>query len=307
MNTALQSQISALSSQPVVMNLKIPVLLGVSVSNLEDTWGDARSEGRTHEGIDIMAPRGTFVVSPTDTVVMTIEDSGNGGKHVFTANPGGERYFFAHLDSFAAGLAEGQVLKAGDLIGYVGNTGNAAGGPTHLHFGIYHDQDVALNPFPRLTLEFSLQERIDAITKILNASTDQQTLARSLVGQYRSTFVDAENAHMILPVLITNALLDPTLKATSSITRTLKLGMSGDDVKALQTSLGITADGSFGPKTKAAVIVFQTSHNLVADGVFGPASRAAMSGTTGTLPRGCTSTVGYSGLTGVKCSTVVYN
>lgn len=302
MNNALWNQINALSSQPVHTNVKIPVLFGVRVTSLEDTWGDARSSGRTHEGIDIMAPRGTLIVSPTDAIVTTVENSGNGGIHVFTANPGGERYYFAHLDGFAKGLVEGQALRAGDLIGYVGNTGNASGGPTHLHFGIYEGDRVALNPYPRLTLPFTTKERVDAVTKILSTSDDPQALASTLVAQHRAVFTEAQASNIALPTYITVALADKKALATLSITRTLSLGSRGEDVKALQTSLGITADGSFGPKTKAAVVAFQASHGLTADGVFGPKSRIALAGSSNTPIAGCTSTTAYSPITGIKCS-----
>jgi hypothetical protein len=300
----LRDQINALNSQPVTQNLRIPILLGVKVSDLEDTWGDARANGRTHEGIDILVPRGSFIVSPTDAIVTTVENSGNGGNHVFTANPGGERYYFAHLDSFATGLVEGQVLKAGDLIGYVGNTGNAAGGPTHLHFGIYQDNNFgAINPFPRLTLEFSLQERMNAITKLLNASLDTTTLGRSLVAQYKNTFIEARASGIVLPAIITQVLTEKKTEALG-ITRTLVLGSHGDDVKWLQTALGISADGNFGLKTKAAVIAFQKSKGLVADGVFGGKSRAALANSSlidVIRPAGCTDSTLYSPTTGIKC------
>jgi peptidoglycan LD-endopeptidase LytH len=311
MDSGLWNQINSISNQPVVQNVRIPILLGVTVANLEDTWGDARANGRTHEGIDIIVPKGTLVVSPTDAVVTTVENSGNGGNHVFTANPGGERFYYAHLDTFAPNLTEGQVLKAGDLIGYVGNTGNASGGPAHLHFGIYHNDHEATNPFSRLTQEFSLQERIDAVTKILSITGDPMALARTLVAQYRSVFLEAQIRNITLPTQITQVLGDKALAAASSIVRTLRLGSRGDDVKALQQSLGITVDGSFGPKTKAAVIAFQLSHNLTPDGVFGPASRAVLlggsvvSGTNPIYPAGCTSSVGYSPLSGIKCTTVM--
>lgn len=275
-NSALWNQINALASKPVVQNIKIPVLLGVSVTNLEDTWQDARSLGRTHEGIDIMSPKGTPVVSPTDAIVTTVENSGLGGNHVFTANPGGQRYYFAHLDSFAPGLSEGQALRAGDLIGYVGNTGNASGGATHLHFGIYENDRLAINPFSRLTLEFSLQERINSVATILNRSADPTALARLLVSSYRSIFIQAQSAGMSLPLPIAQALAEKVAAATA-INRTLKIGMRGDDVRIMQESLGIMpADGIFGPKTRASVMLFQSSHNLNPDGVFGPLSRAAL-------------------------------
>lgn len=303
-NSVLQNEINILNAQPVVVNLRVPILLGVRVSNLEDTWGDARANGRTHEGIDILVPRGSFIVSPTDAIVTTVAiDSGNGGNHVFTANPGGERYYFAHLDSFAQGLVEGQVLKAGDLIGYVGNTGNASAGPTHLHFGIYTDDHNAVNPFPRLILEFSLQDRMNAVAKFLDASLDSLTLARTLTSQYQTTFIEAQASGIILPTLITQVLTEKKTEALG-IRRTLRIGMSGDDVKWLQSALEITADGSFGPKTRAAVIAFQIKKGLTADGVFGPKSRTAMADSSLidiVRPAGCTGSTIYSPTTGVKC------
>ncbi len=300
MNSQLREAINDLDDA-IVVNVRIPILFCVTVGNLEDTWGDARSDGRTHEGIDIMAPRGTFIVSPTDAVVTTVENSGNGGNHVFTANPGGERYYFAHLDHFAEGLAEGQVLKAGDLIGYVGNTGNAAGGPTHLHFGMYHDDHEALNPYPRLTLEFSLQDRMDAVKKILNNSADPKALARTLVDQHRVVFMQAQISGIELHSILKEVLIEK-IAETLSITRTLKVGMRGDDVKSMQASLGVTADGVFGPQTRAALITFQKSHGLTADGIFGPKSRLALASSGPVHPVGCTSSAGYSVTTGIKCT-----
>ncbi len=304
-NSPSQSEINTLNSQPVVLNMKIPILLGVKVSDLYDSWHDPRSSGNLHEGIDILVPRGSFIVSPTDAVVTTVQNSGNGGNHVFTANPGGERYYYAHLDSFAAGLREGQVLKAGDLIGYVGNTGDAAGGATHLHFGIYQDNRAGTtNPFPRMTLEFSLQEKMDAVMKILSASSDPATLARTLVNQYKSTFVEAQTSGITLPPSIAQILSEKKTEALG-IRRTLQIGSRGDDVKWLQGALGVTpADGVFGPKTRAAIISFQIKKGLTADGVFGPKSRAALGDSSLVdlaLPAGCTASTAYSPLTGVKC------
>lgn len=98
--------------------------------------------------------------------------------------------------------------------------------------------------------------------------------------------------------------------ACSTGTTTLRVGSKGDAVKCLQSAVGVTADGSFGPITKAAVQTWQTSKSLVADGIFGRLSRAAFTGGTvtvsgTTLPAGCTSTSGYSPTTGTKCDTAV--
>lgn len=307
-SSSLRNQIRNLEREDAALNLRIPILFGVKPGNLWDTWGDARSNGRTHEGIDIIVSRGEFIVSPTDAVVTTIDDSGNGGKNVSTINPGGERYYYAHLDDFAENLKERQILKAGDLIGYVGDTGNARGGPTHLHFGIYaDDRRGALNPFPRLTTEFSLPERINAFTKILNDSEDSTTVARRVASQYKNIFIEAQAQGIKLPTSIIQILTEKRTEALG-ISRILKIGMSGDDVKWLQGALGVTADGSFGQKTKVAVAAFQLRVGLSADGVFGLTSRIALANSSiaiATLPSGCTSSIAYSPTTGVKCTPII--
>src|SRR3990167_4000720 len=84
---------------------------------------------------------------------------------------------------------------------------------------------------------------------------------------------------------------------------TLRAGSSGSQVVSLQAALGVGADGSFGPITKAAVMAYQSSHGLVADGVVGPMTGASLGGVAsgGSYPAGCTSTSGYSTTTGTKC------
>src|ERR1035437_6815274 len=96
--------------------------------------------------------------------------------------------------------------------------------------------------------------------------------------------------------------------ANCSITTTLKVGSKGAQVQCLQTALGLTADGSFGPKTKAAVVAFQKNAGLVADGIFGAKSRAQWMANNGVgavsfLPAGCTTTAGFSSTTGASCAT----
>jgi hypothetical protein len=91
--------------------------------------------------------------------------------------------------------------------------------------------------------------------------------------------------------------------ADCSISTTVREGSKGADVQCLQTKLGITADGSFGPKTKAAVVAFQASHGLTADGVVGPKTSAALGGAmSGNFPAGCTSAAGFSSSTGIPCN-----
>lgn len=112
------------------MDLVMPVD-GVRVRQVSDTWGAARSEGRRHEGTDIFAPTGTPVRSATDGFVYRIEGLSRGGNTVTVVGGGGLRYFYTHLSALAEDLREGQFVTAATILGYVGNTGNAAGTPPH--------------------------------------------------------------------------------------------------------------------------------------------------------------------------------
>ena len=109
---------------------------GVNVSDVADTWGAPRGNGRSHEGQDIFAPRGTPIYSATEGFVYRMDMTTLGGNIVMIAGAGGRRYYYAHLDNWA-GIHEGKWVDTGTIIGYVGNTGNAVTTPPHLHFGIY--------------------------------------------------------------------------------------------------------------------------------------------------------------------------
>lgn len=122
---------------------------GVRATRIAATFGAARGSDRSHAGVDIFARRGAPVRSATPGVVISIRDGGLGGKQVWVLGPGRERYYHAHLDGWAPGLHEGQSILPGDLLGYVGTTGNAQGTPPHLHYGIY-GADGARDPLPAL-------------------------------------------------------------------------------------------------------------------------------------------------------------
>jgi peptidoglycan LD-endopeptidase LytH len=115
--------------------------------HLANSWGAARPGGRRHEGIDIFAPRGTPVVSTTRGIVTRVGMNRLGGHIVGVLGPGLEWHYYAHLDRFGT-FREGDIVQAGDVLGDVGNTGNARGTSAHLHYGIY--RDAARNPYPRL-------------------------------------------------------------------------------------------------------------------------------------------------------------
>lgn len=116
---------------------------------LSDTWGAARSNGRRHEGIDIFAPRGTPIRATTEGLVLNVGSNTLGGRTVMVLGPGGQRHYYAHLERYAEGLAQGDWVERGQTVGYVGDSGNARGTPPHLHYGIYA-VGGAINPYPLL-------------------------------------------------------------------------------------------------------------------------------------------------------------
>lgn len=117
-------------------DLLLPVQ-GVQPGELVDTFTQARSHGRAHDAIDIMAPRGTPVLAANDGHVVKLFDSKRGGLTVYQFDPQDRViYYYAHLDRYAPGLAEGQVGHRGEVIGFVGSTGNASVDAPHLHFEI---------------------------------------------------------------------------------------------------------------------------------------------------------------------------
>lgn len=138
-------------------HLGIPVQ-GVSADHLTDTFMDARSQGRSHEAIDIMAAAGTPVLAVTDGHIEKLFTSERGGLTVYQFEPSGHyAYYYAHLQGYAPGLKEKQLIKRGDVIGYVGSTGNASPQAPHLHFAIFELgpkrrwwEGKALNPYPIL-------------------------------------------------------------------------------------------------------------------------------------------------------------
>ena len=136
-----------LASMPAPGALPVPVR-GVEPRGLRDTWGGARSEGRKHEGIDIFAKRGTAVIAATEGVVLRVSTNRLGGQVVWVLGPGGQRHYYAHLDRYAD-IENGERVRAGTVLGYVGDTGNAKGTPPHLHYGIY-EAEGAINPYPLL-------------------------------------------------------------------------------------------------------------------------------------------------------------
>ena len=155
---AAEPSLSAAPASPVPRPgaLRIPVA-GVAASQLSDSFNE-RHGGTRHEAIDIMAPRGTPVFAVEDGRIAKLFTSKPGGLTIYQFDPSEKfAYYYAHLDKYAEGLAEGRQVKRGDVIGYVGSTGNASPSAPHLHFSIFvlgpekhWWQGTAIDPYPLL-------------------------------------------------------------------------------------------------------------------------------------------------------------
>lgn len=138
--------------------LLVPVA-GIRPEQLQDTYTQSRSEGRTHNSIDIMAPRNTPVIAAADGQVIKLFNSERGGITLYQLGTDNRTvYYYAHLERYADGVTENRFARRGELLGYVGDSGNAGRDNCHLHFSIWLVNDPKrfwegenVNPYPLLT------------------------------------------------------------------------------------------------------------------------------------------------------------
>jgi len=156
-----------LAAMPPPASLPMP-LPGLKGRDLADTWQAPRAPRRRHEGIDIFADRGTPVYATTEGIVFSRGQNALGGNVVWVYGPGGQRHYYAHLERFAD-VAGGDRVRAGTLLGFVGNTGNARTTPAHLHYGVY-GKSGAVNPYPLLTTDGAS----DGLSSYNNAHAEQR-------------------------------------------------------------------------------------------------------------------------------------
>ena len=156
-DSSLRSRPTELDLAVLRRELTVPVA-GVAASALHDSYAELRGGTRAHEALDILAPRGTPVLSAANGRVLKLFSSVPGGLMVY-ATDSTERFIlmYGHLDAYAPGLADGQVLRQGQQVGVVGSTGNAAANAPHLHFAIARAGDLKqwwkgapVNPYPLL-------------------------------------------------------------------------------------------------------------------------------------------------------------
>ena len=113
-----------------------------------DTWGAGRSGGRSHKGVDMMAPHGTPIYAMHAGRVTRMKSGGLGGIVLYMYGEDGKQYYYAHLQGYAAGIGVGSHVDAGDLIAYNGSTGNASASAPHVHFEVHPGGGRAVNPYP---------------------------------------------------------------------------------------------------------------------------------------------------------------
>ena len=139
---------------------------GATVDHLQDTFDEGRDGGRIHKALDILAPRGTPVLSADSGRVLRIGFNNLGGNCIYVTDLLGRIvYYYAHLDAYHPGLAQGSIVARGDTLGFVGTTGNAPKDTPHLHFqvmrmaadGRYWDGE-AINPYPLLLLSHDARQ-----------------------------------------------------------------------------------------------------------------------------------------------------
>jgi murein DD-endopeptidase MepM/ murein hydrolase activator NlpD len=146
---------TATAGTAAALGMPLPQL---RAEQLQDTYDDPRGSSRQHEALDLMAPAGTPVLAVADGRVEKLFTSDQGGLTIYQFEPSGRyAYYYAHLQRYAPGLAEGKALRRGEVIGYVGSTGNADPAAPHLHFAVFvlgperqWWKGTPINPYPLL-------------------------------------------------------------------------------------------------------------------------------------------------------------
>jgi peptidoglycan LD-endopeptidase LytH len=238
----------------------VPVV-GTPTAALRDVFTDARGR-RVHEAIDIMAPRGTPVVSALDGKLTKLHTSKAGGLMVYAADPS-DRFvlLYAHLDRYAAGLVEGAPIHRGQLLGYVGSTGNANPNAPHLHFAVLRGQPseawwkgTPVNPYPLLVggvtlAELPAEERERAAPVSQAATAEMERGVRSvrsapvaMSDDFAPAAAEAEGTAMLVPMRGADsatskrlATAEPRATSRSKAAADAKLAKAKAPVKASRT------------------------------------------------------------------------
>jgi murein DD-endopeptidase MepM/ murein hydrolase activator NlpD len=158
---SVPESVSSVAQATQITRISKPLIIpvaGVRSDQLVDTFTASRSEGRTHDAIDIIAPADTPVLAAADGQITKLWQSERGGTTIYQLSADQKMiFYYAHLARYADGLTEGKQVRQGDVIAYVGDTGNAGVGNYHLHFSIALVSDpkrywegTNINPYPLL-------------------------------------------------------------------------------------------------------------------------------------------------------------
>ena len=142
------------ASEDAALHISLP-LKGLKLSDIHDTFEQRRGGTRKHEATDIMSPRGTPVYAVNDGKIVKLFLSKPGGNTIYQFDPSEQYcYYYAHLDHYAPGIVEGTMVHRGEVLAFVGSTGNADPSTPHLHFEIHRlnadkhwYQGTPINPY----------------------------------------------------------------------------------------------------------------------------------------------------------------
>ncbi|MDP8938035.1 MAG: M23 family metallopeptidase [Actinomycetota bacterium] len=172
-------------------------------ADYRDDWLEARfgPPFHLHQGTDIFAARGTPVRAPADGAVRFVEEGGLGGLSAYVTTGDGTFYYMTHLNGFNRKIGSGSRVKQGEVIAYVGNTGNAANGAPHLHFEIHPGGGAAVNPKPFLdTWLREALEGVDALLRSFNVNQPAPLTAAGLLRRFEDGSAGASRA-AVAPLL----------------------------------------------------------------------------------------------------------
>lgn len=177
--------VTSLATSVDLEDLSITFPQDPSVTHFDDTWGNRRSGGRRHKGTDLMAPKMSPVYAVADGIVTTMKRGGSAGWWIGIEHAGGLESWYMHLnndspgtddgradlsETYATGLSVGGFVTAGQLIGYVGDSGNAEGSGSHTHFELHVD-GKAIDPYPLLVAAYEratlvqFLDRVEEVTR----------------------------------------------------------------------------------------------------------------------------------------------
>ncbi len=287
-NSVYASQTSS-STKTSRYDIPLPVLFGVTLADIVPDFGDPRGGGtRTHEGQDIMAPEGTPIVSPVKGTILKFGTAASPGKYVYLKGSDGYLYAFMHLDEIAK-LRKNQKVAVGDLLGTVGETGNAKGTTPHLHFEIRKGKPI--DPYSRLKKEFSLEDKITYLNAALKDLKNDDALVDLMVNRFNGILLLAEAEDIKLNTAFTKELKKRKGLSIASTSVGLRQGIESNEVEALQSALiqanigsaayrlaQTGATGYFGGITRDALLEFQKAFGLPQNGIFTENTKRALLG-----------------------------